>query len=99
MTSEDTSPSAPLERRRRRWLRRTSIVLAVAALGVVSVVITTWAALAICFADLPGVEPRYGRAVLYLVAVITAIVFVRPKRLRWVVAPACFLAVLVWFFS
>jgi hypothetical protein len=93
------APASPSRARWARWTRRAFRGLLLASIGLVLIATTLWAALAICFADLRGPKPRHGLAALFLAAVIAAVVFVRPRRFRWLVPPLFFLAVLAWFFS
>jgi hypothetical protein len=60
---------------------------------------TLWAALALCFASLRGPAPRYGLAAVYLIAVIAAVVWVRPRRYAWAAPSVLALIVLAWYFS
>jgi hypothetical protein len=92
---DSTQPSRHLFRRTRTALRRLGLSL----LGFVLVAITLWATLAICFADLPTTSPRRARAALFFVAVVAAVIFMRPRRYRWAAPLVLFLLVLAWFFS
>ena len=93
-------PTSPLSARHwPYWAKRILIGLAFFAVGALCVAISLWSALAICFADLPGTAPRYVRAALFLVAVVAALILVRPRKYRWAVPPAFFLIILGWYFS
>lgn len=98
MTQGFPSSSSPA-RRWPHWARRIPIGLALFVLGAVCVAISLWSTLAICFADLPGTAPRYIRAALFLIAVVAALIVVRPRKYRWAVPAAFFLVVLAWYFS
>jgi len=89
----DTQPA-----HRRKWRRLRG--LGVGVLAVVLFAITMWAALAIYYADLSsGASPRLFVTVLYLIATLSAAVFIRPRRWGIAAVLALFLVVLAWFFS
>ena len=58
-----------------------------------------WATLAIYYSNLSGGSPRTITAILFLVAVIASIIWIRPKKYRLAAIAVFIVAVLIWFFS
>jgi hypothetical protein len=93
-------PPAPQRQQPRilRWTLTGLRWLCYLLLGLVCIGITAWSAAAILYAS-SGRSPRYVLAGVFLIAVVAALIFVRPRKLKWAVPPVFFLIVMAWYFS
>jgi hypothetical protein len=84
-----------VDRREPRWvfvLRRTGLII----LFAIVVLCSVWAVAALFF-DFPGASLRIPAAILYGLAIASALIFLRGSHVKIGVAAAAFVIVLVWW--
>ena len=95
--TESAAPPAS-SGRWRRWLRWIVKALGLFVLAVVLLGITTWAMLALYYADLSGGgTPRRVTTAIFAIVAIATVIFVRPRRYGVAILLLMFGAVLTWF--
>lgn len=82
-----------------RATRRCLRVFRLIVVGCVVIGITAWGTLAICYAGLPGTNPRYVAAAVFAAASVAVLLWFRPRRYRLLAFGAMFVLALAWFFT
>jgi hypothetical protein len=77
--------------------RRALRVAAKCALGLVALMMTGWAALAITFGDLSGAEPRYILAAMFIIASVLVVALIKPRRYGLAAFGVLFAIVFIWY--
>jgi hypothetical protein len=95
--SSSSNASTPVKPRH-GILRRLIGAIGIGFLGLIITGMTLWMVLAIYFADTHD-GPRTFRAVIFAIAILAVLLFVRPQRYGLVLFAIFFAVVLGWFFS
>jgi len=98
MTSSDETTSPTSSLKRRGFFRRCLRWLGIGLLALVMLGMLLWAVLAVYFAD-THTGPRTIRAVLFALASLAVVIFIRPRRYGLAAFGLLFLIVLGWYFS
>jgi hypothetical protein len=94
--SEDTGSAGPAKH---RLLVRFVKVLGLLLLGLTLIGILGWSVLAVYFSGTAGRSPRGIFALIFAVAFIASLVFIRPRKYGVCACFGLFAIVLLWFFS
>jgi hypothetical protein len=89
---------SPIAKAPRRWARRVARALLYGLIGIALFAMSLWAVLAIYYAG-SGTSPRPVRAILFALAIIASIIFIRPKKIGFAAVSILFGAVLCSYLS